>query len=321
MIPAKPRITLTALAVCLAACGGGQSSADANPRAGSAMSSPVELPLNGQRNGQIADEHGFWFWVETTQAGQLDFQTLGELDTYCGLYNANGGSLAVDYDSGDVANCRVTHQVAPGQYFYWVIPSSEADRGSFVGNVNFLVQGDETGGSEPPGGGVTPPDDSGPINGGMASRYIDNRDGTVTDKTTGLRWMRCVAGQSWNGSGCSGVELELDWHDMVNLSQSFAFANERGWRLPSRTELLSIVHCSSGLPAYWSPSPSGCRGSFNDPTVDSVAFPGVSSLSYWTGENYDTDPSKAFVVNFWSGDGGTHQSLFKDIAIRAVFVK
>lgn len=38
--------------------------------------------------------------------------------------------------------------------------------------------------------------------------YIDNGDGTVTDTRTGLTWMRCALGQTWDGSTCVGVAGE-----------------------------------------------------------------------------------------------------------------
>lgn len=34
------------------------------------------------------------------------------------------------------------------------------------------------------------------------SDFIDNQNGTVTQKTTGLIWQRCSIGQTWNGSTC-----------------------------------------------------------------------------------------------------------------------
>ncbi len=37
------------------------------------------------------------------------------------------------------------------------------------------------------------------------SDFIDNKDGTVTHRTTGLTWMRCALGQMWTGLSCSGA--------------------------------------------------------------------------------------------------------------------
>ncbi|MEI6871170.1 MAG: hypothetical protein WCL08_02705, partial [Verrucomicrobiota bacterium] len=40
---------------------------------------------------------------------------------------------------------------------------------------------------------VAPP----PVEVLLAGRYRDNGDGTVTDATTSLQWMRCSLGQEW----------------------------------------------------------------------------------------------------------------------------
>ncbi|MEE2026136.1 hypothetical protein QWF21_18020, partial [Alkalimonas sp. MEB004] len=40
-----------------------------------------------------------------------------------------------------------------------------------------------------------------------ASRYQDNGDGTVTEKTTGLMWQRCAVGREWREGRCEGEAL------------------------------------------------------------------------------------------------------------------
>ena len=39
----------------------------------------------------------------------------------------------------------------------------------------------------------------------MAATYSVNGDGTVTDASTGLTWMRCSVGQDLTSSTCSGI--------------------------------------------------------------------------------------------------------------------
>lgn len=41
--------------------------------------------------------------------------------------------------------------------------------------------------------------------------YSDNLDGTVTDPTTGLTWMRCSMGQTWDGTTCTGTASTYTW--------------------------------------------------------------------------------------------------------------
>lgn len=41
-----------------------------------------------------------------------------------------------------------------------------------------------------------------------AKTYFDNGDGTVTDPTTGLQWMRCSMGQPCASDSCTGQVFE-----------------------------------------------------------------------------------------------------------------
>ena len=55
-----------------------------------------------------------------------------------------------------------------------------------------------------------------------------------------------------------------------------------GWRLPTRRELLSIVHSGLG----------------SGPMVDGNYFPGTLSDFYWTSDSYSPDPGNARIVGF-----------------------
>lgn len=100
------------------------------------------------------------------------------------------------------------------------------------------------------------------------SRFHDNGDGTVTDQTTQLMWMRCSAGQEWSEETCSGAPDTHDWTsasayaDEVNRTEAFFFTD---WRLPSLPELASIVE-------------RDCR----DPRLNLTVFPATPSRNYWT---------------------------------------
>ncbi len=69
--------------------------------------------------------------------------------------------------------------------------------------------------------------------------FIDNQDGTVTHKTTGLTWMRCSLGQKWTGSTCLGTANVYTYEQAVALKRTFA--GKSGWRLPNIAELRTIV--------------------------------------------------------------------------------
>ena len=112
----------------------------------------------------------------------------------------------------------------------------------------------------------------------FAKSYTYNTDGTVTDPSTGLTWMRCAMGQTWTGSTCSG-EARTYGPDQINaLSGTVTFAGTSEWRLPSIRELQTIVD----------------RSAF-DPAIDSVAFPNTPSAFFWSG-------SSGMVVRFLKGE-------------------
>jgi len=77
--------------------------------------------------------------------------------------------------------------------------------------------------------------------------FIDNDDGTVTHKVTGLMWMRCLTGQTWTGSICSGEVKEYTWNEAMSFV--IDFAGHSDWRLPNLDELLSIIEKGKENPA------------------------------------------------------------------------
>ena len=124
--------------------------------------------------------------------------------------------------------------------------------------------------------------------GAPTSRFEDNGDGTVTDFRTGLMWMRCALGQSWNGATCTGSPTRYSWADALAGAQA-DFAGHSDWRLPNVKELLSIVE----------------RRCFN-PSINETVFPATVPGVYWS-----STPSvagigtEAYSVSFIQGsDGG-----------------
>lgn len=75
-----------------------------------------------------------------------------------------------------------------------------------------------------------------------SSDFTITGDGsTVIHETTGLEWHRCLVGQTPDRPedllGCDGTAAEMTWQ------QALQYAHEQGgnWRVPTVTELLSIV--------------------------------------------------------------------------------
>ncbi len=82
---------------------------------------------------------------------------------------------------------------------------------------------------------------------------IDNGNGTVTDSETGLVWMRCLLGQSWDVDNCAGAAGTFNWRQALyqteQLNEAGGFAGNADWRLPNKNELQSIAELRCWGPA------------------------------------------------------------------------
>ncbi|WP_052501605.1 protein kinase domain-containing protein [Thiomicrospira microaerophila] len=117
----------------------------------------------------------------------------------------------------------------------------------------------------------------------IAKRYIDNQDGTVTDKKTNLIWMRCSLGQAWNGHTCVDQPNVYDWQEALDISEQTTYAGSRDWRVPTIEELRSIVEAN------------------NNPAICSEAFPNTHPGFYWSASPYANYSSYAWGVGFHDG--------------------
>ncbi len=118
-----------------------------------------------------------------------------------------------------------------------------------------------------------------------AKTYPDNGDGTVTDPTTGLTWMRCSMGQTWSGSTCTGTVSTYTWDQANALTGTVTFAGQSDWRLPNIRELTTIVDLS-----------------VFDPAIDQRAFPVTPGSDFWSGSPYANYSGYAWYVGFDYGN-------------------
>lgn len=84
------------------------------------------------------------------------------------------------------------------------------------------------------------------------SSFVLHSDGTATDITTGLMWMRCSLGQKWNGQTCLEDENRVNYYSIYFLpiiTSGFSYAGHSDWRVPDIKELESIVEISCYNPA------------------------------------------------------------------------
>lgn len=104
----------------------------------------------------------------------------------------------------------------------------------------------------------------------------------MTDTVTGLVWMRCAVGQTWDGTTCTGTAGAYTWDQAKTLTLNYAGKSD--WRLPNIRELQSIVGRSRSNPAM-------------DPTV----FPNASIADFWSTSTRADGSSHAWSIYFGYG--------------------
>lgn len=145
----------------------------------------------------------------------------------------------------------------------------------------------------------------------------------IRDTVNNLEWQRCTVGQTWNPQTkrCDGTTAGYSWY------QAMAMVFQDGWRMPTVTELRSLVYCSTGDPILIGMDlyDTTCNGNYARPTIISEAFPNVPyvdnsiSAHYWTSSSNDNAPDMAWVVNFYKGNVGDDGTKFTPwLSIRLV---
>jgi hypothetical protein len=119
------------------------------------------------------------------------------------------------------------------------------------------------------------------------SDFIDNGDGTVTHKLTGLVWMRCAMGQTWDKAtaSCTGTAATYTWDAAMALKSDFA--GKTDWRLPNIAELLTIVEHENYSPA-----------------INTTLFPNTPGGGFWSSSTLADDGNAAWFMRIFVGDGG-----------------
>ncbi len=161
--------------------------------------------------------------------------------------------------------------------------------------------------------GCTPGDRSSAVcvpNSSASPRFINNGDGTVSDKNTCLMWEQ-KTGTTGTYNNCPGGPTCGAVHDVSNLYRwttgspfnpdgpaffrflaelngRFPFAGHSDWRLPTLTELRSIVDLSA----------TGCGS--GSPCIDPVFGP-TQLDGHWSSSTYYDFPYTAWFVFFGEG--------------------
>jgi hypothetical protein len=121
-------------------------------------------------------------------------------------------------------------------------------------------------------------------------RFVDNGNGTVTDKLTGLVWLRlanCFTSRTW-------VQALSDASALASGACGLTDGSAAGsWRLPSVSELHSMVAYGYANPALSNAAGTG-RWTEGDP------FSGVHA-SYWSSTSYAYAPTYAYYESLYDG--------------------
>ncbi len=164
----------------------------------------------------------------------------------------------------------------PDTYNAWAVnfANGEVVKSPMVDYLNVLLV------HRPPAS--SPPEVRGPVIPESATRFVGNNDGTVTDKQTGLMWLRdggCLGAGDWR----QGLEkVKLLNQGLVGCRELTASYSD--WSLPNRHELRSLVDHRTDLPAL-----------AENPFIGLVP-------RYWTSTTVSVGPSQAFALHFGAGE-------------------
>lgn len=143
--------------------------------------------------------------------------------------------------------------------------------------------------------------------------FIASDDGTITDKATGLMWMKVDSGILKAGKNKDG---KLNWQKALEWAESLEYAGYSDWRLPNVKELQSIVD--------YTRSPATTNSAAIDPVFQTTSFIAESGREdypfYWSGTTHaglrraDTAAYVAFGRSFgWMRDRRSGQFTLMDV--------
>lgn len=123
-----------------------------------------------------------------------------------------------------------------------------------------------------------------------AAAHYEIQQETVKDLGTGLVWQRAVPGGSFTFDAARAYCSELN------------LAGQASWRVPSLTELLTLIDEHAAL----------------GPMIDTTAFPQTPSEAFWSGSYFGGGPGMSWQVYFDHGNGlyGLPSATFR---VRCVF--
>ncbi len=121
------------------------------------------------------------------------------------------------------------------------------------------------------------------------NKFVDNKDGTITDKATGLTWMK------------SDSQKGMNWQEALDYAENLELAGKSNWRLPNAKELQSIVD--------YTRSPATTNSAAIDPVFDVSSIKVNKTIDdypyYWTSTTHKRsgEGRAAVYISFGKGYG------------------
>jgi len=115
-------------------------------------------------------------------------------------------------------------------------------------------------------------------------RFVDNGNGTISDRLSGLMWVQDpsqIPGGTW---GSPGSPSSMTWNNAIDNSEALTYAGYSDWRLPNIIELESIVNYGGSYPA-----------------INGTYFLNTQQDYYWSSTTYNVNGSYALITRLDDG--------------------
>jgi hypothetical protein len=148
--------------------------------------------------------------------------------------------------------------------------------------------------------------DDGIVQAGAPLQFVDNGDGTITDRNTGLMWEKKSDDDGLHDArniypwSNATEDTIWDWLDEVNAEGGTGFAGYDDWRIPNVKELNSILDFERSEPAV--------APAFHDSCTPGCEVVSCSCTFYsvWSSTTVAGSPGSAWIVGLY--EGGTGES-------------
>lgn len=120
---------------------------------------------------------------------------------------------------------------------------------------------------------------------GKPSKFLDNGNGTIADKSLHLIWQKCSVGHE-DEDKCYGNPTRHTWKEAIKICNKLKLGNKK-WRLPTKDQINSLIDTETYPPIDINYFPN--------------AYQSPDSLSYWLSGNNPLYTSYVWLVDFYFG--------------------